>query len=137
SSLFDLTFEFEERNGGLHGLVENSTELFDERTGARLAGQLGVLLAGAVADADPAVAALPLLTEDERRQVAVEWNDTRRPAGDGLLIHERLAAQAARTPEAVAVIAEDATLTYRELNERANRLAHHLIALGAGPGSLV
>ncbi|WP_344010807.1 amino acid adenylation domain-containing protein, partial [Streptomyces thermospinosisporus] len=137
SSLFDLTFEFEERDGGLHGLVEYSTELFDERTVARLAGHLGVLLAGAVADPDRPVAALPLLTEDERRQVAVEWNDTRRPAGDGLLIHERLAAQAARTPEAVAVIAEDATLTYRELNERANRLAHHLIALGAGPGSLV
>ncbi|MFJ6730598.1 amino acid adenylation domain-containing protein, partial [Streptomyces sp. NPDC091281] len=137
ASLSDLTFEFEERDGRLHGLVEYSTELFDERTVARLTGHLGVLLAGAVTDPDRPVAALPLLTEDERRQVVIEWNATRLPAGDGPLIHERLAEQAAHTPDAVAVIAEDATLTHRELNERANRLAHHLIALGAGPGSLV
>ncbi|MEU7429180.1 amino acid adenylation domain-containing protein, partial [Streptomyces sp. NPDC040750] len=137
ASLFDLTFEFEERDGSLRGLVEYSTELFDETTIARLTGHLGVLLAGAVADPDRPVAALPLLTDEERRQVAVEWNATELPLGDGLLIHERLAAQAARTPDAVAVIAEDATLTHRELDERANRLAHHLVSLGAGPGSLV
>ncbi|MFJ7181787.1 amino acid adenylation domain-containing protein, partial [Streptomyces massasporeus] len=137
ASLFDLTFEFEERDGRLRGLVEYSTELFDERTVARLAGQLGVLLAGAVADPDRPVAAMPLLSDEERRQVAVEWNATELPVGDGLLIHERVAAQAARTPDAVAVIAEDATLTHRELDERANRLAHHLVSLGAGPGSLV
>ncbi|MEU3026957.1 amino acid adenylation domain-containing protein, partial [Streptomyces incarnatus] len=137
ASLFDLTFEFEERDGRLCGLVEYSTELFDERTVARLTGHLGVLLAGAVADPDRPVAALPLLTDDERRQVAEEWNATRLATGDDSLVHERLAAQAAQTPDAVAVIAEDATLTHRELHERANRLAHHLIALGAGPGSLV
>ncbi|MEU9230773.1 amino acid adenylation domain-containing protein, partial [Streptomyces massasporeus] len=137
ASLFDLTFEFEERDGRLRGLVEYSTELFDERTVARLAGQLGVLLAGAVTDPDRPVAAMPLLTDEERRQVAVEWNATELPVGDGPLIHERVAAQAARTPDAVAVIAEDATLTHRELDERANRLAHHLVSLGAGPGSLV
>ncbi|WP_344369193.1 amino acid adenylation domain-containing protein, partial [Streptomyces indiaensis] len=137
ASLFDLTFEFEERDGRLHGLVEYSTELFDEATVARLAGHLGVLLAGAVADPDRPVAAMPLLTDEERRQVAVEWNATQLPVRDGSLIHERVAAQAARTPDAVAVIAEDATLSHRELDERANRLAHHLVSLGAGPGSLV
>ncbi|MYU62909.1 non-ribosomal peptide synthetase, partial [Streptomyces sp. SID69] len=137
ASLFDLTFEFEERDGRLYGLVEYSTELFDEPTVARLTGHLGVLLAGAVADPDRPLAALPLLTDDERRQVAEEWNATRLATGDVSLVHERLAAQAAQTPDAVALIAEDATLTHRELHERANRLAHHLIALGAGPGSLV
>uniref|UniRef100_UPI00226E2C25 amino acid adenylation domain-containing protein n=2 Tax=Streptomyces TaxID=1883 RepID=UPI00226E2C25 len=137
ASLFDVTFEFEERDGRLHGLVEYSTELFDARTIARLTDHLGVLLAGAIADPDRPVAALPLLTDGERRQVALDWNATARPAGDGALVHERLAAQAARTPDAVAVIAEDATLTHRELDERANRLAHHLVSLGAGPGSLV
>ncbi|MGP4004852.1 non-ribosomal peptide synthetase, partial [Streptomyces sp. 8N706] len=137
ASLFDLTFEFEERDGRLHGLVEYSTELFDERTVARMTGHLGVLLAGAIADPHRPVAALPLLTEDEHRLVATEWNATELPSGDDALIHERLAAQAARTPDAVAVIADDATLTHRELNERANRLAHHLVALGAGPGSPV
>lgn len=83
------------------------------------------------------MAALPLLTEEERRRLAVEWNATELPSRDDALVHERLAAQAARTPDAVALIADDATLTHRELDERANRLAHHLTGLGAGPGSLV
>ncbi|MCA1218503.1 non-ribosomal peptide synthetase, partial [Streptomyces sp. 8L] len=137
ASLFDLTFEFEEQEGRLRGLVEYSTELFDAATIARMAGHLRTLLAGAVDDPTRPVAALPLLSEEERHRITVEWNATGRPAGDRALIHERLAAQAARTPDAVALIAEDATLTHRELDERANRLAHHLVALGAGPGSLV
>ncbi|WP_460624983.1 amino acid adenylation domain-containing protein, partial [Kitasatospora kifunensis] len=137
ASLFDLTFEFEEQDGRLLGLVEYSTELFDRDTIARMTGHLGVLLAGAIADPQLPVGDLPLLTEDEHRQLVTEWNATGRPGQHGALIHERLAAQAARTPDAPAVIAEDATLTHRELDERANRLAHHLIRLGAGPGSLV
>ncbi|MFF8457066.1 amino acid adenylation domain-containing protein, partial [Streptomyces albidoflavus] len=137
ASLFDLTFEFTERDGVLHGLVEYDTDLFDADTVDRLSGHLCVLLDGAVADPARPVAALPLLTEEERRRLAVEWNATELPSRDDALVHERLAAQAARTPDAVALIADDATLTHRELDERANRLAHHLAGLGAGPGSLV
>ncbi|AWL35213.1 amino acid adenylation domain-containing protein [Streptomyces sp. SM17] len=137
ASLFDLTFEFTERDGVLHGLVEYDTDLFDADTVDRLSGHLCVLLDGAVADPARPVAALPLLTEEERRRLAVEWNATELPSRDDALVHERLAAQAARTPDAVALIADDATLTHRELDERANRLAHHLTGLGAGPGSLV
>ncbi|WP_330333369.1 amino acid adenylation domain-containing protein [Streptomyces sp. NBC_00536] len=137
ASLFDLTFEFEERGGRLEGLIEYSTELFDQSTIARLTGHLEVLLGGALADPDTAVGALPLLTDAEHHQVVTDWNATELAQVAPELIHERLAAQAARTPDAVAVIAEDATLTHRELDERANRLAHHLSALGAGPGSLV
>ncbi|MET9324578.1 amino acid adenylation domain-containing protein, partial [Streptomyces sp. NPDC003038] len=137
ASLFDLTFEFEERDGRLLALVEYSTELFDEPTIARMAGHLRVLLAGALADPDTAVSALPLLSEEEHRQIVTDWNATALPASGGPLIHERLAEQAVRTPDAVAVIADDGTLTHRELDERANRLAHHLISLGAGPGSLI
>ncbi|MGW0366578.1 amino acid adenylation domain-containing protein [Streptomyces sp. NPDC002990] len=137
ASLFDLTFEFEERDGRLLGLVEYSTELFDEATIARMTGHLRVLLAGALAGPDTAVSALPLLSEEEHRQVVTDWNATGLPAPDGPLIHERLAEQAARTPDAVAVIADDGTLTHRELDERANRLAQHLVSLGAGPGALI
>ncbi|WAC99100.1 non-ribosomal peptide synthetase [Streptomyces sp. NA13] len=137
ASLFDLTFEFTERDGVLHGLVEYDTDLFDADTVDRLSGHLCVLLDGAVADPARPVAALPLLTEAERRRLAVEWNATELPSRDEALVHERLAAQAARTPDAVALIADDATLTHRELDERANRLAHHLTGLGAGPGSLI
>ncbi|MEV7601138.1 amino acid adenylation domain-containing protein, partial [Kitasatospora sp. NPDC089797] len=138
ASLFDLTFEFEERNGRLHGLVEYSTELLDEATVARMSGHLGVLLDGAIADPDRPLSALPLLTPQEHRQLVTDWNATALPAGgDRALIHQRIARQAAATPDAVAVIAEDAVLTHRGLDEQANRLAHHLTALGAGPGTLV
>ncbi|EST38536.1 hypothetical protein N566_06915, partial [Streptomycetaceae bacterium MP113-05] len=137
ASLFDLTLEFEERDGRLLGLVEYSTELFDEHTIARMTGHLGVLLAGAIAEPDRPVGGLQLLTDDEYRRIVGEWNETELPPGDGALIHERLAEQAIRTPDAVALVAEDATLTHRELDERANQQAHHLVSLGAGPGSLV
>ncbi|GHF24625.1 hypothetical protein GCM10010218_01480 [Streptomyces mashuensis] len=137
AALCDLTLEFEERDGALAGLIEYSTELFDAATVERLAGHLVTLLGGAVADPGRPVAELPLLTDAERRQLVTEWNATDRPLESAALIHERLAEQAARTPDAVAVVAEDGTLTHRELDERANRLAHHLRALGAGPESLV
>ncbi|MFD7192945.1 amino acid adenylation domain-containing protein, partial [Streptomyces sp. NPDC059914] len=137
AALFDLTFEFTERDGALSGLVEYDTALFDPGTVERLAGHLLVLLDGVIADPGSPVAALPLLTGAERHRLAVEWNATELPCGDDALVHERLAAQAARTPGAVALVADDATLTHRELDERANRLAHHLAGLGAGPGSLV
>ncbi len=138
ASLFDVTFEFEEQHDGrLIGLVEYSTDLFDEATVARMTAALRVLLDAALAEPDTPVGALPLLPEEERRRIVTDWNADALDAGDGALVHERLARQAARTPDAVAVIAADATLTHRELDERANRLAHHLISLGAGPGSLI
>ncbi|MFE3578025.1 amino acid adenylation domain-containing protein [Streptomyces vinaceus] len=138
ASLFDLTFEFEERDGHIAGLVEYSTELLDEATVARMTGHLQVLLTAALADPATELWRLPLLTPAERHHLLTEVNATALPpAGDPALLHERLAAQAARTPDAPAVLAGDLTLTHRELDERANRLAHHLAALGAGPGSLV
>ncbi|MET7798190.1 amino acid adenylation domain-containing protein [Streptomyces decoyicus] len=137
ASLLDLTLEFEERDGRLIGLVEYSTELFDAATITRLTGHLNTLLAGAVADPEQAVSHLPMLTEDEYRQIVVDWNATRPADGSTALLHERFAEQAARTPDAVAVISEGDTLTYRELDERANQLAHHLRERDAGRGSLV
>ncbi|MFI5618577.1 amino acid adenylation domain-containing protein [Streptomyces sp. NPDC051567] len=137
ASLLDLTLEFEERDGSLIGLVEYSTELFDAATITRLTGHLNTLLASAAADPGRAVSELPMLTDDEYRQIVVDWNATESTDGSDALIHERFAEQAARTPDAVAVISEGDILTYRELDERANQLAHHLREHGAGPGSLV
>ncbi|MFE3554062.1 amino acid adenylation domain-containing protein [Streptomyces sp. NPDC059193] len=137
ASLCDLTVEFEVRDGALLGLIEYSTELFDAGTAARLAGHLATLLASAAAEPGRAVADLPMLTDGEYRQAVEEWNATEQEAGDPALIHERVAAQAARTPDAVAVLADDATLSYRELDERANRLAHVLRDRGAGAGTPV
>ncbi|HEU4556635.1 MAG TPA: AMP-binding protein, partial [Longimicrobium sp.] len=79
-----------------------------------------------------AIASIDVLPEAERRQVVVEWNHTEAEYPRDVCVHELFEAQAARTPGAVAVVAEEAELTYAELDERANRLAHHLVRLGVG-----
>ncbi|GAU66922.1 putative non-ribosomal peptide synthetase, partial [Streptomyces sp. NBRC 110611] len=137
AALFDLTLEFEERDGALLGLAEYSTELFDEATIARLTGHLNVLLAAAAQAPGTPVGTLPMLTDGETEQLVHGFNATGTAGAGTGLIHERLAEQAARTPDAVAVVAEDTTLTYRELDERANQLAHHLRELGAGADTLI
>ncbi|MEU0398710.1 amino acid adenylation domain-containing protein [Streptomyces sp. NPDC006197] len=137
AALYDLTLEFEEHEGGVRALVEYSTGLFDAETIARFAEHLRTLLEVAVVDPERAVSRLPLLPDDEFEKVVHLWNRTGDvPAPDGTL-HDLIAARAAATPDSVAVVHGDVTLTYRELDERANQLAHHLIALGAGPGVLV
>ncbi|NUT98557.1 MAG: AMP-binding protein, partial [Saccharothrix sp.] len=110
--------------------------MFDADTVVRLGERLTALLVGLVADAERPVGLVPWLSDDELRQVLVGWNGS----ATGTVtttIPEVFAAQAARTPDAVAVTFDGSALTYRELDERANRLAHHLIAAGAGPERLV
>ncbi|MET9701341.1 condensation domain-containing protein, partial [Streptomyces sp. NPDC006529] len=128
TALFDLTLEFEEYEGGLRALVEYSAELFDAGTIARFGEHLNVLLDGVAADPDRAVADLPLLTAGEFDRVVREWNASggvEAPAGT---IHGWVADRAALSPDAVAVSFGDEWVTYGELEERANRLAHHLVA---------
>ncbi|MFF2129513.1 amino acid adenylation domain-containing protein, partial [Streptomyces olivochromogenes] len=137
ASLLDLTFEFEERDGRLYGLVEYSTDLFDAATVARMVRHLHVLADGAVSDPQRTVATLPMLTDEEWTLAVHGWNATDSAHSSDALVHERVAAQAARTPDAAAVIGDDRTLTYRELDEAANRLAHALRAQGAGADTLV
>ena len=91
------------------------------------------LLEGVVADAEQRIGELPLLTASERHQLLVEWNDTATDYPQDRCIHQLFEEQVARTPDAVAVVFEDERLTYRELNARANQLAHHLRGLGVGP----
>ena len=137
ASMFDITLEFTETDGGLDGVAEYNTDLFHPATIERLAGHLGMLLAGIAADADRPVRDLPLLTESERRTQLVDWNDTAVSFPDERVVHERFADQARRNPDAVAVRAHDGTLTYRELDERADLLARRLAGLGVGPGVAV
>jgi amino acid adenylation domain-containing protein len=99
-------------------------------------GHLRTLLSGALADQSTPVAALPLLTEAERNELLVDFNDTAAPYPHACL-HELIAEQAQSTPEAVAIEIKDQQLTYRELDARANQLAHHLVDLGVGPEVLV
>ncbi len=127
---FDLTLTVIEQDADLRVVVDYSTDLFDAPTLTRLLGHLQTLLAGIVADPDQRLSALPLLTEAERQQLLVTWNHTRVAYPTDVCLHQLFEAQVARTPEAVAVVFEDHSLTYRALNTRANQLAHHLRTLG-------
>ncbi|MFE2289625.1 amino acid adenylation domain-containing protein [Streptomyces sp. NPDC059452] len=135
-SLFDITFNFLEEGGGLRGSVEFSTDLFDEPTIARLTSHLGVVAEQLAGGADRPMAALDLLTREESGALAVLRTGEVREV-PGAFAAERFERQAARTPNAPAVVSPDGTVDYARLNERANRLARHLISLGIGPEDVV
>jgi amino acid adenylation domain-containing protein len=134
---FDLSLAFNEVEDGLQGVLEFSAELFDGATAVRFARAFETLLAAGLADPGLRLSDLPLLAAGERHQLLVEWN----PAGEELSvrrpIHRRFEAQVDRAPDAPAVTADGETLTYGELDARANRLARHLLAKGVRPGDLV
>jgi len=133
---FDLTLSAAEDGDTLALGWEYATDLFEAATVERLAGHFAVLLAGIVAAPDGELSRLPLLTESERAQLA-EWNATATAFPADLTLVELFKAQVQASPEAVALVFEDARLTYAELNARANRLAHALIGRGVGPDVLV
>ncbi|HEX7314138.1 MAG TPA: amino acid adenylation domain-containing protein [Pyrinomonadaceae bacterium] len=122
---------------GLSISIRYSTDLFDAPRIRLMLEHYRVLLEGVVAAPDASISSLPLLTEGERRQLLVEWNDTARAYPSEKCLHQLCEEQAARTPEAVAVIFEREELTYAELNARANRLARRLRALGVGADTRV
>ena len=134
---FDLTLELAETAQGLSGWVEYSTDLFEAGTISRMVTHFRMLLEGVVANPAERLSSLPLLPTEERHHLLVEWNDTAAEYPKDACLQELFAAQVERTPDAVAMIYEDQYLTYRELNQHANRLAHYLATLGVGPGVLV
>ncbi|MGH3786274.1 MAG: amino acid adenylation domain-containing protein, partial [Pseudonocardiaceae bacterium] len=136
SSRFDLVVEFLPRDGSLSVTVEYNTDLFDAGTIAGLVASLEVLLEGIADNPHRQLAELPSLTEDELHWLLVERNNTAQPV-PAVMWTEFFEAQVARVPEAVAVAFEDEQLSYLELNERANRLAHLLIQRGAGAETFV
>nr|QEO73558.1 AMP-dependent synthetase and ligase [uncultured bacterium] len=133
SAIFDIGVEFTERDGALRVMLEYNTDLFDTTTIERMARHLQVLLASAPADGHRPVGDLPMLTEAERHQVVVAWNDTTVDVVEDQCVHELFAEQALRAPDAVALEYDNAVLTFAELDDRANRLAHHLVTRGVGP----
>ncbi len=133
---FDLTLALTDTPTGLEGMLEYNTRLFDADTISRMAGHLRVLLEGIVAEPDQRISELPLLTAEERRQVIEQWN-ARTPFPGDACLHSLFEAQVERTPEALALTFGREQLTYRELNRRANQLAHYLVKRRVGPESLV
>jgi len=134
---FDLTLSMTETEQGLTGELEYNTDLFDAARITRIAGHFQTLLEAVVANPQQLVSELFLLTEAERHQLLVEWNDTFADYPQNKCIHHLFEAQVERTPDGVAVVFEDKQLTYCELNRRANQLAHYLQALGIEPEVLV
>ncbi|MFL6202324.1 MAG: amino acid adenylation domain-containing protein, partial [Thermoanaerobaculia bacterium] len=130
---FDLNLALVQTADGFTGRLSYNTSLFLPATAARLLGHFQALLGAAVADPALPVSELPLLSEAERGQLLREWNDTRLERTVPVPIHERFAARAAENPEAPAVAFEGETLSYGELDRRANRAARRLRALGVGP----
>ncbi|SNY74913.1 non-ribosomal peptide synthetase, partial [Paractinoplanes atraurantiacus] len=133
---FDLTFDVAERPEGLVGTLEYRADLFDRETVVALASRFTRLLAAVTAAPGRPIADIDLLTEGERQAVTSDWQGVRREVAPRTLA-QLFAAQVTERPDAVAVEDDDRTLTYRELNARANRLAHRLIAGGAGPERVV
>ncbi len=111
-------------------------DLFDRASIEALGERLVRLLEAAVTEPDRAIGRLDILGAAERQTLLRDWNDTAQPIASAT-VAELFAAQAVRTPEAVAVVFEEQQLTYRQLDERANRLAHHLRGLGVGPEVVV
>jgi len=137
TSKFDLTLAVSETETGLQGLVEYRTDLFEADTIRRLCRHYGTLLDAVTQDPAQIVAALPILPEEEREQLVVEWNQTQVVDEEDGLLPEVFAAQAERTPDAVAAECDGEQLSYAELQRRARQLARHLRGLGVGPDVLV
>ncbi len=134
---FDLLLSVSESEDGLGGAFEYSTDLFDEQTIIRLERHFERLLQAITVEAEQPVADIKVLTPAEHEQLVVQWNETATEYPHDRCVHELFEEQAALHPDAIAVECEDAQLTYKELNERANQLAHHLQDLGVGADSLV
>ncbi|WP_081220137.1 non-ribosomal peptide synthetase [Streptomyces sp. M41(2017)] len=140
---FDLTLELFEQHAeedvpdGISGRLGYALDLFTADTAQRIAACFERLLAAVAADPDLSLSRIDLLSPEEHRRLVVERNDTAVPYADNTTLHRMVQEQAARTPDAPAVLCGAEELTYGELDARANRLAHHLIARGVGPEQLV
>jgi amino acid adenylation domain-containing protein len=133
----DLILSVKEEAQGLKVKFEYSTDLFDQTTIEQMAEHFGNLLAGIVRNPEQRILDLPLMSESERQQLIVGWNRTASDYPRTSRVNQSIERQADRTPNAPSVIFRDQMLTYRELNERANQLAHFLLRQGAGAGKRI
>ncbi len=133
----DLVLTASRENDFLVISLDYDAALFDEQTARRMLGHYTTILRELGSGPDARAATLSLLTSTERAELLVRWNDTALPVREDACIHELIEEQAARTPRAVAFIAGEESLSYEELERRANRLARYLVARGVGPEVLV
>jgi len=134
---FDICLSMIDREEGLVGTLEYNTDLFNADTITRMAGHFQTLLEGIVSDSKQRISELPLLTSGERQTLLVDWNNTKVDYPQKACIHQIFEQQVEETPDAIAIIFENQQLTYRQLNNRANQVAHYLQQLGVKPEMLV
>src|SRR5262249_32081360 len=130
---FDLEFHIRKHDDGTHLLFAYDADLFESATIVRLLRQFQTLLEGIATHPDRHIAELPLLTEAEKHQLLVEWNDTKRNYPSAQCIHQLVEDQVERSPDAVAVVFADRPLTYPRFNNQANQLARYLSKRGVRP----
>lgn len=133
---FDITLVLEETRDGLVGAIAYNSDLFDPGTMQRMAGHLHTLLNAIAIDPERRISEYSLLSAQEKSEILADWNQTQAPL-QANCIHEIFEQQVRNTPGAVALEYEGAQLSYQELNERSNQVAHHLRKLGVGPEILV
>ena len=134
---FDLTMTVTDLPFEKSISIEYNTDLFEAETIQRMMAHYFNLLQGIIAEPSKSIARLPMLQETELHQLLVEWNHTQREFPENTCIHELIEAQAQASPDRAALLFEDQTLTYAELNKKANQLAHFLLKKGVQRGDLV
>ena len=137
TSKFDLSFSLWETSDGLAGTLVYSLRLFNEDRMHDLAAHFVRLLEASVMDPELAIGKIPMLSERERNRIVVEWNAATAPDPEERTLHGLFERAAAAAPQATAVVCGDTSLTYGDLNERANHVAYYLRGLGVQPGELV
>jgi len=133
AATLDMVMLIIETTGSLSASIRFNTDLFDAATIARMAGHFQALLQSVIRDPAAAIGDFEILTGAERRQLLVEFNNTKTDYPEDKCVHHLFEEQVQRTPDSVAVAFEKQPLTYAQLNARANQLAHHLQTLGVGP----
>jgi amino acid adenylation domain-containing protein len=137
SAMFDLTLGLRDVGDRIEGVLEYASDLFERASIERMAGHLRTVFESMVADDQQRISAVNLLSQSEREQLLVGFNQTQRPYPSKRCTHELFEEQVERTPQALALVCEDRQFSYGELNAHANRVAHHLIALGLRPDDRV
>lgn len=139
--MFELDLELFDLDETLRGFLVYNTDLFSEATAARMTANFVTLLDAIIRQPETPIGALPLLSDEERRQLLAGGSDHAEATSRRRPVHQLFEEQAQRTPDADALIVQPdggspVHVTYAELNQQANRLAHHLRGLGIGPGTL-
>ncbi|TYQ24768.1 amino acid adenylation domain-containing protein [Pseudanabaena sp. UWO311] len=133
---YDLILVMREQDEGLGMVFDYNADLFESSTIARMLVHLENILEGIAANPDQRISDLPLLSIPEREKILYKWNENQIPIPDACM-HQLFESQVEQSPDAIAIIGEDAQLTYQELNNRANQMAHYLQAKGVGTETLV